>query len=178
MTARAIGVRHDKKVSAVHALRELDAELMHTLNMRRIVHVELFRRKVLCVRVHLISPTERSRHLLCSLNDRLRRLHRAREASSTRRAVLQVLRTTRTYAQERVLDRRSCARRRLNVDGAHRLTSSPSCVRTSTTAASTARRMSSSTAVPARTTWFKFTPTRRSCSTALASSGDGLGIVA
>lgn len=152
MTARAIGVRHDKKVSAVHALRELDAELMHALNVLRTVHVELFRRKVLGVRVHLISPTERSRHLLCSLNDRLRRLHRAREASSTRRAVLQVLRTTRTCAQERVLDRRSCARRRLNVDGAHRLTSSPSRERTSRTASRTSRRTFSSTTAPERTT--------------------------
>ena len=70
MTARAIGVSDHEEVSTVHALRELDAEVMHTLNMLRVLHVELLRREVLRVGVHLVPTTERSRDLFCTFDDR------------------------------------------------------------------------------------------------------------
>lgn len=174
---RTVGMRRNKEVCTVHALGELHAEIMHALDVLRIIHVELLRREVLRVRVHLVATTN-CRDLLCTRDERLGRFHRAREARSARGAVLRVLRTSSTRAEQRVRHCCACARRWLYIHCAHRLTSSPNNTRTSARAASTSRRSSSLTAVPARTTWFRFTPTRRTCSTALARSGDGLGTAA
>ena len=52
---RTIGVRHDKEVCTVHALSELHAEIMHALDVVRVIHVELFRREVLRVGVGLCA---------------------------------------------------------------------------------------------------------------------------
>ncbi len=175
---RTIGVRHDKEVCTVHALSKFHAEIMHAPDVLRIIHVELLRGEVLRVGVHLVKAMERSTHLLSTCNDRLWRLHRACAPSSTRGAILKVLPTTLTCTKQRVRNSCSCTRRRLYVNRAHRLTSSPNDARTPLTAASASRRSSSFTAVPARTTWFRFTPTRRNCSTARARSGDGFGTAA
>ena len=80
---RTIGVRHDKEVCTVHALSELHAEIMHALDVVRVIHVELFRREVLRVGVHLVTAMECSTHLLRTCNDLLRFPHRARVPLST-----------------------------------------------------------------------------------------------
>ena len=152
MPACAVGVCDDEMIGAVHASSELHAEVVYTLDVLGILHVELLRGEVLCVRVHLVTAMERRAHLLRTPHDLLGRAHRAREHNSTCRAVLLVLRAALACAEQRVHDCCSCARRRLHVDSAHNATSSPSRERTSPTAARTSRRMSSSTALPARTT--------------------------
>lgn len=152
MPTGTVGVCDDEVVRAVHPACELHAELVHTLHVLRTVHVELLGGEVLCIGVHLVAAMERSRDLLGTPDDLLGRVERAREQSSTCRAVLQVLRTPLAGAEQRVCDGCSCARGRLDVDGTHRATSSPSSDRTSRTASRTSRRMSSSTALPERTT--------------------------
>lgn len=72
MTARAVGVSDHEEVRAVHPLRELHAEIMHALNVLRVIHVELLRREVLRVGVHLVATMECSTHLLRTCNDLLR----------------------------------------------------------------------------------------------------------
>ena len=176
---RTIGVRHDKKVCTVHALGKLHTEVMHALDVLRIIHIELLRREILRVGVHLVATTN-CRDLLSTRNKRLRFPHRARVPLSTcvLILILKTLITVPTRPVQRISNSGACIRRRLYVDRTHRLTSSPNNARTSARTASTSRRSSSLTAVPARTTWFRFTPTRRNCSTALACSGDGLGTAA
>ena len=71
MTARAVGVSDHEEVRAVHPLRELHAEVMHALDVLRIIHVELLRREVLRVGVHLVATTDCT-DLLSTLNNRLR----------------------------------------------------------------------------------------------------------
>ena len=66
-----IGVRHDKEVCTVHALRKLHAEIMHALDVLRIIHVELLRREVLRIGVHLVATTNCT-DLLSTPNNRLR----------------------------------------------------------------------------------------------------------
>ena len=83
MPTRTIGVRHDKEVCTVHALGELHAEIMHALDMLRVIHVELLRREVLRVGVHLVTAMECHAHLLRTCNDLLRSPHRARAPLST-----------------------------------------------------------------------------------------------
>lgn len=72
----AICVGHDEIVSAVHPSRELHAQVVHTLHVLGIVHVELLGGEVLRVRVHLVAAMERSRDLLSTPDDLLRRVHR------------------------------------------------------------------------------------------------------
>lgn len=152
MTSGTVGVCDDEVVGAVHASSELYTKLMHTLHVLGVVNVELLGGEVLRVGVHLVTATERRTHLLRTPHDLLGRVERAREQRGTCRAVLLVLRTPLARAEQRVGDCRSCARRRLDINGTHRATSSPSNDRTSVTAARTSRRISSSTALPARTT--------------------------
>lgn len=110
MPTRTIGVRYDKKVCTVHALGKLHPEIMHTLDVLRIIHIELLRGEVLRVGVHLVKAMERSTHLFRTCNDhllstcngRLWRLHRARVPSSTIGAILKVLPTTLTCTVQRV----------------------------------------------------------------------------
>lgn len=59
MSACAVGVRNHEVVSAVHAASEFHAELVHTLDVLGIVHVELLGREVLRVCVHLIASMKR-----------------------------------------------------------------------------------------------------------------------
>lgn len=80
---RTVGMRHDKEVCTVHALRKLHTEIMHALDVLRIVHVELLRREVLRVGVHLVTAMECSTHLLRACDDLLRFPHRARVPLST-----------------------------------------------------------------------------------------------
>lgn len=79
---RTIGVRHDKKVCTVHALGKLHTEVMHALDVLRIIHIELLRREILRVGVHLVATTN-CRDLLSTRNKRLRFPHRARVPLST-----------------------------------------------------------------------------------------------
>ena len=67
MTARAVGVSDHEEVRAVHPLRELHAEIMHALNVLRVIHVELLRREVLRVGVHLVATMECRTHRACSI---------------------------------------------------------------------------------------------------------------
>lgn len=152
MPTGTVGVCNDEVVGAVHASSELYTKLMHTLHVLGVVHVELLGREVLGVGVHLVAAMKRRAHLLRIPHDLLGRVERAREQRGTCRAVLLVLHTPLARAEQRVGNRCSCAGGRLHIDGAHRLTSSPSSERTSATAARTSRKMSSSTALPARTT--------------------------
>lgn len=99
MSTGTVGMRHDKEVRAVHPLRELHTEVVHPLDVLRVLSVELFRRKVLRVGVHLIATTERSRDLLCTRDDRLGRVQRACVPSSARGAVFHVLSASRTCAE-------------------------------------------------------------------------------
>lgn len=66
-----VDVSDHEEVGAVHPASELYTEVMHTLDVLRVFHVELLRREILCVRVHLVPATERSAHLLCTRDDRL-----------------------------------------------------------------------------------------------------------
>lgn len=75
VSSRTIGVRHDKEVCTVHALCKLHTEIMHALDVLRIIHVELLRGEVLRVGVHLVAAMERSTHLLSTCNDLLRSTH-------------------------------------------------------------------------------------------------------
>lgn len=152
MSACTVGVGNDEVVGTVHPVSELHPELVHTLHVLRTVHVELLGGEVLCIGVHLVAAMERSRDLLGTPDDLLGRVERAREQSSTCGAVLQVLRTTLAGAEQRVGHGCSCTCCGLDVDRAHNATSSPSSDRTSRTASRTSQRMSSSTAVPERTT--------------------------
>ena len=68
---RTIGVRHDKKVCTVHALGKLHTEIMHALDVLRIIHVKLLRREILRVGVHLVATTDCT-DLLSTRNKRLR----------------------------------------------------------------------------------------------------------
>lgn len=68
---RTVGVRHDKEVCTVHTLRELHTEVMHALDVLRIIHVELLRREVLRIGVHLVATTNCT-DLLSTCNERLR----------------------------------------------------------------------------------------------------------
>jgi len=68
---RTVGMRRNEEVCTVHALGELHAEIMHALDVLRIIHVELLRREVLRVGVHLVATTN-CRDLLSTRNDRLR----------------------------------------------------------------------------------------------------------
>lgn len=152
MPACAVGVSDDEVVGAVHPARELHTKLVHTLHVLGILHVELLGGEVLCVGVHLVAAMERRAHLLRTPHDFLGRVERAREQRGTGCAVLLVLCASFARAKQRIGDCRSRARGRLDVDSTHRATSSPSNERTSATAARTSRKMSSSTALPARTT--------------------------
>lgn len=152
MPTGTVGVSDDKVISTVHPASEPHTELVYTSDVLDVVDIELLRGEVLCVRVHLVAAMERGTHLLGTPDDLLRRLKRARQHSSTCRAVLEVLRTTLSGAEQCVGDGCSCARRRLDVDSTHSETSSPSSDRTSRTASRTSRRTFSSTAVPERTT--------------------------
>lgn len=152
MPACAVGVSDDEVVGAVHPARELHAEVVHTLHVVGIVHVEFLGGEVLGVGVHLVAAMARSTHLLRTSYDFLGRVERAREQRGPGCAVLLVLCASFARAEQRVHDGCSRAGGRLDVDGTHRLTSSPSNERTSATAARTSRRMSPSIALPARTT--------------------------
>lgn len=68
---RTVGMRRNKEVCTVHALGELHTEVMHALDVLRIIHIELLRREVLRVGVHLVATTN-CRDLLSTRNDRLR----------------------------------------------------------------------------------------------------------
>lgn len=81
--SRTIGVRHDKEICTVHTLGELHTEIMHALDVLRIIHVELLRGEVLRVGVHLVTAMECHAHLLRTCNDLLRSPHRARTPLST-----------------------------------------------------------------------------------------------
>lgn len=152
MPACAVGVSDDEVIGTVYPACELHAEVVHTLHVLGIVHVELLGGEVLGVGVHLVSAMARSTHLLRTSHDFLGRVERAREQRGTGCAVLLVLCASFARAEQRVHDGCSRAGGRLDVDGTHRATSSPSSERTSCTAARTSRRMSSSTAVPERMT--------------------------
>ena len=80
---RTVGMRRNKEVCTVHALGELHAEIMHALDVLRIIHVELLRGEVLRVGVHLVTAMECHAHLLRTCNDLLRSPHRARTPLST-----------------------------------------------------------------------------------------------
>ncbi|MEZ7672131.1 hypothetical protein O3684_01970 [Pauljensenia sp. 20925_1_27] len=100
---RTIGVRHDKKVCTVHALGKLHTEVMHALDVLRIIHIELLRREVLRVGVHLVATTNCT-DLLSTRNNRLRSTHRARVPLSTGVLILilKALITIPTSAVQRV----------------------------------------------------------------------------
>lgn len=101
---RTIGVRHDKKVCTVHALGKLHTEVMHALDVLRVIHVELLRGEVLRIGVHLVTAMECSTHLLRACNDLLLPTHRARPPLSTGVVILilKTLITIPTSAVQRV----------------------------------------------------------------------------
>ena len=68
---RTVGMRRNEKVCTVHALGKLHTEVMHALDVLRIIHIELLRREVLRVGVHLVATTDCT-DLLSTLNNRLR----------------------------------------------------------------------------------------------------------
>jgi len=99
---RTIGVRHDKEVCTVHALGKFHTEIMHALDVLRIIHVELLRGEVLRVGVHLVKTMERSTHLLCTCNDLLWQLHRARVPLSTSGVGIKIPPMAITHAEQRI----------------------------------------------------------------------------
>lgn len=103
VSTRTIGVRHDKKVCTVHALGKLHTEIMHALDVLRIIHIKLLRREVLRVGVHLVMTTDCT-DLLSTRNKRLRSTHRARVPLSTGVLILilKALITIPTSAVQRV----------------------------------------------------------------------------
>ncbi len=102
VTPCTIRVCNHEVICRVHPFGELYTEFMHTLHVLRIVHVELLRREVLRIRVHLVAPIERGAHLLGAHDDRLRRLKRARHQGSTSGVLLGVLIAPFPSAIERV----------------------------------------------------------------------------
>lgn len=165
-------MRRNEVICRVQPLRQLHPQLVNASNIVGAVHVELVRRKVLRVRVQLDLAAVSLRQRLGTGDEILGRPDRAAELRGPVRTVREVLGTLRIpTAVEGVSHRVRGRLRRSDVTRAHdSCTLSPSRDRTSSTAPRTAPRRRSSTAPPRRRTWFKFTPTRRSCSTAAASS--------
>lgn len=175
MASGRVNMRRNEVICRVQPLRQLHPQLVNASNIVGAVHVELVRRKVLRVRVQLDLAAVSLRQRLGTGDEILGRPDRAAELRGPVRTVREVLGTLRIpTAVEGVSHRVRGRLRRSDVTRAHdSCTLSPSRDRTSSTAPRTAPRRRSSTAPPRRRTWFKFTPTRRSCSTAAASSGLG-----
>ena|GEM_PF-1727758 len=169
--AGGVGVHDNQVVRRMHPLGELHSNIAHPVEVFLLRHVELVRAEREHIVVGLVLASARPRQPLSTLDELLRsrttRSHAHRESRSTVHTSPLPL----FAAVDDVDDARRCRGRRLNADRTHKRIRSPNAARTSVTASSTSRRSCSLVALPARCTWFRFTPTRRSCSTALACSG-------
>lgn len=166
-----VRVHCDHVVSAMHALREFDGHVPDALKVGLRGHVELVGVERQHIALKLVRPTM-SCGVRLSACDELRRsrptvYHRHRICGCTRRSDLEELLSHLRVTSVEDVPNGSCrVGRGTDVHGAHVRVRSPSEARTSSTAAITSRRRPSSTAAPLRSAWFRFTPTRRSCSTA------------
>lgn len=171
VTSGGIRVHRDHVVGAVHAFREFDGHVPDALKVGLRGHVELVRVERQNVALKLVRSAMSSGVRLGTRYE-LRRCppavdhgHRIR-GSACRSDLEELLSHLRVTPVEDVPHGSCSVGRGADVHGAHVRIRSPSEARTSSTAAITSRRRPPSTAAPLRSAWFRFTPTRRSCSTA------------
>lgn len=179
VTAGRVGVHRDQVVSRVHPLGELHGHVPDPFHVRRGGHIELVGMERQHVALQLdLSPVGSGKDLRALHELRGGRpavSHGHRERNGAGLAVFdELLAAVRCMAVEDVGDRSRRVLGRPHVDGAHVAVRSPSEDRTSSTALWTSRSNASSTAAPRRSAWFRFTPTRRSCSTAAPIRGSGV----
>ena len=145
VAARGIGMRHDHVVRRVHFFREPPPERVDFFHILRTVLVELVRREILRVAVHLNRSTMRRRASFGESHERLRRLDGRRHGGGARVAGRAPLFRLPARPVERVGNRSRGRPRGLDVDRAHVAVRSPRCARKSSTAASTSASAPAST---------------------------------
>lgn len=177
MAPDGVTVHSDHVVGCVHAPGEFYGDVANPIEIALRCDIELVRVEREYVTVEFDLASVRTAKCLRAFNERGgRRVHVARHVDRERRCSrtsgrpkVPLLRTS--AAVQDVPDGTGGVARRPHVDRAHNAVGSPSSRRTALTASSTARTGASSMTRSRRIAWFRLTPTRRSCSTAFASSG-------
>lgn len=176
VASSGVSVHADEIVRRVHPFSELYGNIAYTIKIFLLGHVEFVGMESKHVRVELISPSMCLSEPLSTLHKVLWRRtfrHPHRERGCTCLTALNKVGMVLGIAPiEYVVDGTCCAGRGPNRDRAHTRVRSPSEARTSSTAVRTSRRRFSSTDTPLRRAWLRFTPTRRSCSTAGAKDSN------
>ena len=160
----------------MHPFRELYGNIAYPIKIFLLGHVELVGMKSKYIGIELVPASVSLSEPLSTPYKVLRRRtsHRAHRerCGSCLTALDKVGMVLGIATIENIVDGTGCASRGSNCNGAHALVRSPSEARTSSSAAITSCRRSSSMATLLRSAWLRFTPTRRSCSTAGAKDSN------